>query len=69
VKSAQNQRCGVLCDVPQYTRPRNSAGAMPCGVRAGSAWPGCNSSLVMNESRLNHAATLQTRKPPLPGAM
>ena len=32
-KSAQNQRRVVLRDVPQYTRPRNTAGAMQCGVR------------------------------------
>ena len=35
VKSALNQRCGVLCDVPQYTRPRNSGRAR---CRAGSEW-------------------------------
>ena len=39
-KSAQNQHCGVLCGVPQYTGPRNSPGRKPCGVRARSTCPG-----------------------------
>ena len=39
-KKRSTQHCGVLCGVPQYTRPRNSAGTMPCAVRARSAWPG-----------------------------